>query len=129
MAKKHESKWNIDDLTDAEIYAAIRYLDPNPKSGDKQNGVISATILILLLGFLAAFAALVNRLTHVGLSVYSAQQQALVRMYRFVIVQAQSLSYVEMYWVLAAVVSALMFVLFFLLAKNEPGADGEVQMQ
>jgi hypothetical protein len=50
-------------------------------------------------------------------------------MYRFVIVQAQSLSYVEMYWVLAAVVSALMFVLFFLLAKNEPGADGEVQMQ
>jgi hypothetical protein len=31
------------------------------------------------------------------------------------------------YWLLAAV-SALMFVLSFLLAKNEPGAGGEVQM-
>jgi hypothetical protein len=128
MAKKHESKWNIDDLTNAEIYAAIRYLDPHPKSRHEQNGVTSATILILLLGCLAAVAALANRLTHLGLSVYSAQQQALARMYGFVSVQAQFLSYVEMHGLLAPVVSALMFVLSFLLAKNEPGAGDEVQM-
>jgi hypothetical protein len=35
--------------------------------------------------------------------------------------------YAEVYWLLAAV-SALMFVRPFLLAKNEPGAGGEVQM-
>jgi hypothetical protein len=58
MAKKYESKWNIDDLTDAEIYSAIRYLDPDPKSGNEQSDVICAIILILLLGFLAAFASL-----------------------------------------------------------------------
>jgi hypothetical protein len=53
MARKHESKWNIDDLTDAEIYAAIRYLEPDPKSAKDQNDIICATMLILLLGFLA----------------------------------------------------------------------------
>jgi hypothetical protein len=26
MLANHEPDWNIDDLTDAEIYAAIRYL-------------------------------------------------------------------------------------------------------
>ena len=64
-------------------------------------------------------------LTHVGLSTYSAHQQALARMYSLVMVQAQTLSYVEVYWLLA-VLSALMFFLSFLRAKNEPGAAGEV---
>jgi hypothetical protein len=42
--------------------------------------------------------------------------------------QAQAISYVDVYWLLAAV-SALMFFLCFLLAKNEPGAGaGEVPM-
>jgi MFS transporter, DHA2 family, multidrug resistance protein len=68
-----------------------------------------------------------SRLTHVGLSLHSAQQQALARMYSMVMVQAQALSYVEIYWLLAAT-SALMFLLCFLLAKNEPGARGEVSM-
>jgi hypothetical protein len=30
MARKYESKWNIEHLSDAEIYAAIRYLEPSP---------------------------------------------------------------------------------------------------
>jgi DHA2 family multidrug resistance protein len=77
------------------------------------------------LRFDAAVAALANRLTHVGLSLHFARQQALARMYSVVIVQAQALSYVEVYWLLA-VVSALMFLLSFLLAKNEPGAAGDV---
>jgi DHA2 family multidrug resistance protein len=77
--------------------------------------------------FNAAVEALTIRLTHVGLSVHSAHQQALARMYALVVAQAQALSYVEVYWLLA-VISALMFFLSFLLAKNEPGAGGEVPM-
>jgi hypothetical protein len=44
-----------------------------------------------------------------------------------VMAQAQALSYVDIYWLLA-VMSALMFLLCFVLARNEPGATGEVQM-
>ena len=77
--------------------------------------------------FNEAAATLAIRLTHVGLSVRSAHQQALARMYALVMAQAQALSYVDVYWLLA-VVSALMFLLSFLLAKNEPGAGGEVPM-
>jgi DHA2 family multidrug resistance protein len=46
-------------------------------------------------------------------------------MYNFVMAQAQALSYVEIYWLLAAT-SAVMFSLCFLLAKNEPGKGGKV---
>ena len=42
-------------------------------------------------------------------------------MYSMVMSQAQALSYVDVYWLLA-MISALMFLLCFLLAKNEPGA-------
>ena len=79
--------------------------------------------------FNTAVAGLMNRLTHAGLSSFSAHQQALARMYSVVIQQAQALSYVDVYWLLA-VISALMFLLCFLLAKNEPGAApaGEVPM-
>jgi DHA2 family multidrug resistance protein len=75
--------------------------------------------------FDAAVAGLANRLTHVGLSIHSAHQQALARMYSLVMAQAQALSYVDIYWLLAAT-SALMFLLCFLLAKNEPGKGGQV---
>jgi DHA2 family multidrug resistance protein len=77
--------------------------------------------------FNATVAGLTNRLTHVGLSAYSAHQQALARMYSMVMAQAQALSYVDVYWLLAAT-CALMFLLSFLLAKNEPGAGGKVPM-
>lgn len=36
MAKKHELKWNIEDLTDPDIYDAIRYLDPLPRSANER---------------------------------------------------------------------------------------------
>jgi DHA2 family multidrug resistance protein len=75
--------------------------------------------------FDAAVAGLTSRLTHVGLSIRSAHQQALARMYSVVMAQAQALSYVDIYWLLA-VTSALMFLLCFLLAKNEPGKGGQV---
>jgi len=75
--------------------------------------------------FNEAVAGLTSRLTHAGLSMHSAQQQATARLYNLVITQAQALSYVEVYWLLAAT-SALMFLLCFLLAKNEPGKGGQV---
>jgi hypothetical protein len=37
MAKKRESKWNLDKLTDAEIYTAILYLEQDPKSASEQD--------------------------------------------------------------------------------------------
>ena len=48
-------------------------------------------------------------------------------MYSLVLGQAQALSYVDVYWLLATT-GALMFLLSFLLAKNEPGAGGKVPM-
>jgi DHA2 family multidrug resistance protein len=76
----------------------------------------------------AAVTALANRLTHVGLSGHFAQEQALARVYGMLVTQAQAISYVDVYWLLAAV-SGLMFFLSFLLAKNQPGAGaGEVPM-
>jgi DHA2 family multidrug resistance protein len=77
--------------------------------------------------FNAAVAALATRLTHVGLSAHYAQRQALARMYALLLGQAQAISYVEVYWLLA-MVSVMMFFLSFFLAKNEPGAGGEVSM-
>jgi DHA2 family multidrug resistance protein len=78
--------------------------------------------------FTSAIAGLTNHLTHVGMSTYSAHQQALARMYGLVLTQAQTLSYVEIYWLLA-VISALMFLLSFLLAKNEPGTGAKVPIE
>jgi DHA2 family multidrug resistance protein len=75
--------------------------------------------------FDAVVTALTSRLTHVGLSMHAAQQQALARLYAMVLSQAQALSYVDVYWLLAAT-SALMFLLCFMLAKNEPGKGGQV---
>jgi hypothetical protein len=75
--------------------------------------------------FNAVVAGLTSRLTHVGLSMHSAHQQALARMYSFIMAQAQALAYVDIYWLLA-VTSALMFLMCFLLAKNEPGKSGNV---
>jgi MFS transporter, DHA2 family, multidrug resistance protein len=46
-------------------------------------------------------------------------------MYGMVIGQAQVLSYVDVYWLLCAL-CALMFLLSFLLAKNEVGVGGDV---
>jgi MFS transporter, DHA2 family, multidrug resistance protein len=77
--------------------------------------------------FDAAVAGLATRLTHVGLSARYAHRQALARMYAMLLGQAQAISYVEVYWLLA-IVSVLMFFLSFLLAQNEPGAGGQVSM-
>ena len=54
MAKKPESKWNIEDLSDLDIYDTIRYLEPDQISGKQQKEdtafAICVTVVILLLG-------------------------------------------------------------------------------
>jgi hypothetical protein len=62
MLANHEPDRNIEELTDTEIYDAIRYLEPYPKSvkerdecvWGKDNGVIICVLLsTALLGCLA----------------------------------------------------------------------------
>ena len=56
MAKKHESKWNIEKMTEPDIYDAILYLEPDPEYRkqriDETTFVIGFSIIILVLGFL-----------------------------------------------------------------------------
>jgi hypothetical protein len=57
MLTNHEPDRNIEDLTDTEMYDAIRYLEPDPKSGnaidrdyqDKDNGVVICVVLYVAL--------------------------------------------------------------------------------
>jgi DHA2 family multidrug resistance protein len=77
--------------------------------------------------FTASVARLSGRLEHVGLSRYSGHEQALARMYDMVVTQAEALSYLDVYWLLA-VTCGLMFLLSFLLARNEPGKGGEISI-
>ena len=77
--------------------------------------------------FQASITALAMRLTHAGLSMHAAQQQALGRLYAMVQAQAAVLSYVDAYWLLA-VASSIMFLGSFFLKKNEPGKGGSVSV-
>jgi len=53
MAKKHELKWNIADLSDPEIYDVIRYLEPHPRNTiEKQDdtaALVAAIIFVVLM--------------------------------------------------------------------------------
>jgi hypothetical protein len=48
MAKKNESNWSIEDLTDAQIYEAIRYLERGPENGDDADGDNGVLICVCL---------------------------------------------------------------------------------
>ncbi len=54
-----------------------------------------------------------------------AVSQAYARLYRILIGQATTLAYIDTFWVLA-VGAAIMFMLSFVLKKNDPGLGGEV---
>jgi hypothetical protein len=64
MLTNQEPDWNIDNLTDTEIYAAIRYLEPDPRNVAKQdsdnqdqdNGVVICVFLYI--GLLVSLAFL-----------------------------------------------------------------------
>jgi hypothetical protein len=53
MEKKHQLKWNIEDLTEPEIYDAIRYLEPHPRStNEKQDdtaALVAAIVFVILM--------------------------------------------------------------------------------
>jgi hypothetical protein len=62
MLTNQEPDRNIEDLTDTEIYDAIRYLEPDPKSANEMDGdnrdkdtgvVICAFLCVALLACLA----------------------------------------------------------------------------
>jgi hypothetical protein len=38
MLTNHDSDRSLEDLTDAEIYSAIRYLEPDPRNANEQEG-------------------------------------------------------------------------------------------
>ena len=62
MLTNEEPDWNTDDITDAEIYAAIHYLEPESGKGAEQNSdgqgrdngvVICVCLYIAIFGCLA----------------------------------------------------------------------------
>jgi hypothetical protein len=63
MPTNHEPDRNIEDLTDTEIYDAIRDLEPAPKSAtemdeddqDKDNGLVICVVLYVALSVCMAF--------------------------------------------------------------------------
>ena len=56
MAEKYEPEWKTENLTDAEIYAAIRDLEPDSRNVNEPDNdavfLICVSLLIMLLGFL-----------------------------------------------------------------------------
>jgi MFS transporter, DHA2 family, multidrug resistance protein len=75
--------------------------------------------------FQNALNGLTAQAMHGGLSPVDAQKQALARLYVLVQAQAGTLAYVDIFMVLA-VGSGIMFLLAFLLKKNDPGGGGDV---
>jgi DHA2 family multidrug resistance protein len=65
------------------------------------------------------------QLAHGGLSLHEAQGTAYARIYQTLLSQAATLAYMDTFMVLA-VGSGIMFVLAFILKKNQPGGGGEV---
>jgi len=62
-----------------------------------------------------------------GLGMHKAQTQAVGRLYLAIQAQAMALSYIDVYWMLT-IVSAVLFLLSFALAKNDPGKGESVPM-
>jgi hypothetical protein len=55
MARKQESNWNLEELTDAEICVVIQYLDPDriPETNGENNSAALMTgvwVFLMLLG-------------------------------------------------------------------------------
>jgi len=68
------------------------------------------------------------QLNHAGSSVPDAQVQAYARAYQSVQIQSQTLAYIDTYMVLALAAS-LMFLLAFVVRKNDPAARGQAVVE
>ena len=59
MSNKYKTDWKLREVTDEEIYDAIRYLEPEPSSEDDCDDstafAIGLSAVILLFGILAYF--------------------------------------------------------------------------
>ncbi len=66
-----------------------------------------------------------QQLMHSGATPPDAQAAAYARLYQSVLIQSQTLAYIDTYMVLA-VAASIMFVLTFVVRKNDPGAGGEI---
>jgi len=83
-------------------------------------------------GFDPAFQSQVNglsrQLTHAGVSAADAQLQAYARMYRSMEAQSQTLAYIDTFMLLA-VAAGVMFLLTFIVRRNDPSAGGAVAVE
>ncbi len=75
--------------------------------------------------FQTRVAGLAHQLAGAGLGTLQAHEQAYARLYNTLLGQAQTLAYIDTYWLLAAC-GAAMAGLSFLLKKNNPGTGGQV---
>ena len=75
--------------------------------------------------FRSQLQGLTNQLVHVGATPPDAQVGAYARIYQNVLVQAQTLAYIDTYMLLA-IAASVMFFLTFLVKRNDPGGGGEV---
>jgi hypothetical protein len=59
MLMNHEPDWNIDNLSDTQVYAAIRYLEPDTRSAGEENDdrrvLICVGLYLLLMACLGAW--------------------------------------------------------------------------
>lgn len=69
--------------------------------------------------------ALSGHVAHFGHSLPDAKRESIARLYATVNRQAHSMSYIDTYWVLGVLASAMFFVALF-LKKNDPGAGGQI---
>jgi DHA2 family multidrug resistance protein len=75
--------------------------------------------------FQNSFNGLSQKLMQFGLGPHEAHATAYARIYAAVQAQAASLAYIDTFMVLA-IASAIMFLLAFLLKKNDPGGGGDM---
>ena len=73
--------------------------------------------------FQHALDGLTSRLTGFGVSLHDARTYAYARIYRQLEAQAATLAYIDVFWMLA-IGASIMFVMSFLLAKNDPRTGG-----
>ena len=70
-------------------------------------------------------SGLSQQLVHAGASAPDAQVQAYGRIYQSLLVQSQTLAYIDTFMILA-VAASFMFLLAFIVRKNDPGGGGHV---
>jgi DHA2 family multidrug resistance protein len=75
--------------------------------------------------FRSQLSGLTGQLLHAGASAPDAQAAAYGRLYRSLQVQSQTLAYVDTFMVLA-IAAGIMFLLAFIVRKNDPAGGGQV---